>query len=1103
MALFGVLSAVVLGALPSARPGDATTASPPPAAGGQGASPASQGPSAIDLLRRYTGAPAGEPALPAGTAVSMLIATLPDPVESRLDWTFDQHLDALRRAHEKAGFVLDRLWLPWHVGASAAPETHEPGLLLFRDHGGRQLRLLFLVGEVPTRGVHKDALASALAQHDAVRRLLSDAEQQQPCVLRVVGPVFSGSSRSLRIALDRWLAGAPRGHTVDVVTGAATDAGNEATLTEGSGNRIRFAATIHSDSTLLDCLMQVMARLGLERHEVAILKESSTEYGANADVGDDRAGPGFLTLPVPMNISSLRSAYARTWTEGTVQQGRKSLFELDLEARDSAGEMPPAMSKMSPAVIDLLLAELAHTLEHQRIRMVVLFATDVRDKIFLGREIAKRLPDIQLVTTESNLLYVRSELAEAQRGMLVLSTYPLFAAPVDWIPQSLAQPDESTAFASDGAEGVYNAALRQLGRSESVVDYGPPFESAGAGPTRPPVWLTCVGKTQMLPVTCYAVDAPAADYPVAIERFARSRGNSPHERPDLAAVVMISLLALAILIAARSHRGGRDASLVAEVAQQASGDVVSDIAAMHRITNAQHRELYSAIGMVALTSVLLPNAAILWKCGDSRVVWDPLILLQLGVLAVLVVGVAGSISFIRRALAIARRYWKRAMEFTYGAPVRSPEAWRWRFEVLTRAIVALLATAYGIGMVAYSVAILRLGDSDFEFLFHRVTPLAQCVTPLLPIALIGVSMAAWSQWHLRRVALLGRSLPYEAGDPPRPRPAGEHRPSDVRFSLIHAVPDRAGYVLAAVLLALAVTLWVMMTPTLENLVGPDGEGQRCFDHVFFPGLIGLMFTTAWAAYRLFVVWRRLCRGLRDDSLRLGAACSRLVEAHGVLTVLGLGRPPHEPDLKPVVAATNQKLRAATEPVVGEHAKVLAGLAADFAKGSLSDAAARARIVEQLRACVPLLEQSDDEAEAPPDAAASATRAWLGAAYDSLAVELVEWVRWAMSHLRTLACFLLTSLLLATALIWAYPFHPQSLLRITFLVLCTASVAVLTFLVMELSRNPILSRLTKSTPGEATWDRTLVVNILTYSVVPLLALIASQIPDFGATLFAWL
>src|SRR5688572_31334887 len=43
-----------------------------------------------------------------------------------------------------------------------------------------------------------------------------------------------------------------------------------------------------------------------------------------------------------------------------------------------------------------------------------LFATDVRDKLFLGREIAKRLPDVQLLTTEANLLHVRSELAEAR-----------------------------------------------------------------------------------------------------------------------------------------------------------------------------------------------------------------------------------------------------------------------------------------------------------------------------------------------------------------------------------------------------------------------------------------------------------------------------------------------------------------------------------------------------------------------------------------------------------------------------------------------------------------------------------------------------------------
>src|SRR5262249_20709807 len=133
--------------------------------------------------------------------VEHLVATITDPTDSRLDYLFDLHLDAIQRAieapedstqrtleapehstvDEPPGYVLDRSWLPWKrqqnpqtQGLTVPPQapmilsltprkrrdyTREPGVVLFRqiNGDGGKLLVLFLVGEVPTWGIHKTA----------------------------------------------------------------------------------------------------------------------------------------------------------------------------------------------------------------------------------------------------------------------------------------------------------------------------------------------------------------------------------------------------------------------------------------------------------------------------------------------------------------------------------------------------------------------------------------------------------------------------------------------------------------------------------------------------------------------------------------------------------------------------------------------------------------------------------------------------------------------------------------------------------------------------------------------------------------------------------
>src|SRR5262249_32118851 len=62
--------------------------------------------------------------------------------------------------------------------------------------------VMFLVGDTPTGGIHKQALDTCLSIIEWFQ--LKDPQQRQHPELKIVGPAFSGSQHSLQIALHNW-----------------------------------------------------------------------------------------------------------------------------------------------------------------------------------------------------------------------------------------------------------------------------------------------------------------------------------------------------------------------------------------------------------------------------------------------------------------------------------------------------------------------------------------------------------------------------------------------------------------------------------------------------------------------------------------------------------------------------------------------------------------------------------------------------------------------------------------------------------------------------------------------------------------------------------
>src|SRR5260370_18909945 len=156
-----------------------------------------------------------------------MIALVPDPLDSQVPVAFDQAIDAIEQGfaysnRTRTGYLQDRSWIPWNDPQAIKEESYRTaaGLLLCRRFGRQarvpQLMGVFLVGETPKTGIHKAAFAEALR---LIGELSGDAIQGP---LRILGPTYSGSAVSLRIALQTWLAEPGAKHVqVQIVSGPA------------------------------------------------------------------------------------------------------------------------------------------------------------------------------------------------------------------------------------------------------------------------------------------------------------------------------------------------------------------------------------------------------------------------------------------------------------------------------------------------------------------------------------------------------------------------------------------------------------------------------------------------------------------------------------------------------------------------------------------------------------------------------------------------------------------------------------------------------------------------------------------------------------------
>ena len=642
----------------------------------------------LDLLAEYfgvdtplnyasddPGAPIRRAAARHSTSLEFLIATVPDPIDSYETWQFDPQIDAIRQGIEASGYLLDRFFLPdtrIDPKATKAPtlrEVHQhwPGVILFRSKKATSLLVLFLIPETPVAGIHQEPFSHAIQfVDDWMNREAASA----PGPIRILGPTFSGSTPSIVRGLVNFDDASWRKTSRDVriVSGSASNDSNRARFENKSlglkRTSIRFQATMHSNSAITAGMREFLTDAGIEGI-TASLSESSTAFGDEV-VGSKRD----VTVKYPFNIAQLRTdtnrdgSAKRDSIAGAIPTLRPLSFEDATVPTDQFPLRNPATMSSS---VELVLSTLLEAVRREHVRIVNIDATDVRDKLFLIKEVRERAPDVLITSTDGDLFQVHPDQARWLTGLVIASTYPLHLSSQDFAypfhgESGVPRPNgDLMQFSSVNMEGHYNAAIallnytidgeplpRYKGGMEDpllpkLLDYGgigrgcepKPEKDQPARPTtiKPGVWISIVGDGQIIPLRVYC-NKDLNDYVFAPRLQKIAEVESMHDVSATGPTMVLIGIALfagtaAIVFASLCRKIGRPETV-----------------------GAIGLGLCGALIPLAALAVIIPAEAWqLWQLNGARERWSALAAMAVGAWCWWIVVYAVAFQFRSRALA--------------------------------------------------------------------------------------------------------------------------------------------------------------------------------------------------------------------------------------------------------------------------------------------------------------------------------------------------------------------------------------------------------------------------------------------------------------------
>ena len=1091
--------------------------------------------------------------------VEFLIATVPDPIDTPHGYAFDQVIDAIQRAvQKKDGYILDRCWLPWELDkkprANLKPEEEAvhlrestPGVMVFRHakYVAKKINrpglcIVFLVGETPIGGMHKRAFTKAL-------RMMADAGHPVTEPVRILGPYFSGSQTSLQFIMGDWWSRADGWfrHNPDFRFDAIS--GNASALrkkdffeldpyTDGhprwQSDKFTLSSTVVPTKMVVSALLRYLARRdGCQSNEavtnkvenlpgkVAILAESNTGFGKMlASIGkEDKT----LLLRFPLHISRVKTEYTQAFHKQDQQNGLKQtdlLVPATIDDTNQSYEGVPSQGGATTTAVNAQnLSNILSTIAREHCRYVGVVASDTRDKLFLVRLIREYCPDVHIFLTDADQLLLHPEYRYYMRGVIVGSTYPLQAQIQNWVDPTAM---ERSLFATVGAQGYYNATLMHLGKHKDLLEYAPPEFAACKNTTnegsvslrRPPIWISVVSPTgSMIPLQVFT-EYEDPDHIVRLNPIAHVfHGRQSLTYPGAMLPIGIALLAfwLYLIYQALIARSSR---MFWEPATATGEFSLPQLCYRNLLLGSQ------AVLAIPVLAIVTTHA----HANDCRSPWMSIqVGLMIFVLAGFLVGMFKPLCWPPSRL---RQFtqWLRPRKLSAGRL----ELWSW-----AAINVALVAVIAGFAFLFLSRFWIYGGETRRTLFFIRAVDLTTGLTPLTPLFFLSMSFLAWAFFQLKRADQADRySVP-----PPFPAGAGESA-SDGAFNRINeldrSVQEEIQHENSALrhpkavalglllLLALGLGVWMNSLPTIEGW---------SWDGLFFTGFWVMFALSVATLIRLYYLWRRAKKVLDAISLvPMMRAFARLpvkitdvfgkylftqrprlehlqVPLHQLRLLAEATRsmadlPPELSDTGRIADALENRLREGLDPAAE---RITAARAERDLRGKLSAVAASCLTALAPRWKSLSVEDAYGEGEKAKEdkrktAEPASEPAWVPLAENVVAAQIIIYVSQFFLQVRGLVitAMVCTSLLLLSAT--SYPFHPEHLLLVCLIGLSGAGLFAVIYVLIEMNRDEVVSRILKTTPGKFSLDSGVFGSFLTY-VVPTVGVLAAQLSGS----FRWL
>jgi len=881
----------------------------------------------------------------------------------------------------------------------------------------------------------------------------------------------------------------------------------------------------------------------LRRLRMAVLIEGGTAYGNRQEKGlrdetppqqedlrkkppqEDSACDDIekTFLPYPAHISQLRAVSEKL---------RQSQRDASPEAQISSKNLPLAQSledagtrrdvkTFSPAsavTAEQVMANLLFTISRERFDYVGIVATDTRDTMFLAQEVREHSPSTVLFTYGGDLLFLHPEINQTLRGMLIVSSYPVNNAFQSWmIPGDFGARLQ---FPDDGSEGVYNATLALLNDDHHLVEFSSPLSDTQMN-ARPPVWITVVGRDRLWPVTTFDLSSnaeaerylyfPRADISGKVRGASLWQGLYSEGTLILAGGFAVLCIGFGLPLLKRFSRetGARRKGFL--------GEVVS--AQHHRAGELALLAGCASLGtflIILVTTLCIPAGAIrLYPKQEGGLPWEAITAILSVCIAAMVLGAAG-VAVLRGVLNKPQGD-EKTMEW---APFAAGSA-------------ACLSLAFALA----SEWIFQFGWGDDRlaavFASLRSLNMFSGVSALTPLLFISIAGFVWAVATYKRIHLLD-----DLEEQTEETVFNHLKLSEVgrlynnlRFPSLDLPASRVVLALAGLA---GFYLWFHLVHSLE------------FGWFYTLLVVSFFFVSLalWqAVLRFWLVWSETHRFLRHLALTpLCAACKRFREAYPVLPKIDLAS--SAASLARLECSTQQArtiwlratrvMESAAQVRVNVSGgamltlaesvefKALIDLKSDAMKNYVDGAASKLelarkvgtqegntnlnyecesrKVVSRVTEKVAKVLQNSwwKEIQERPgekaDPVVTERAQVFGLAEEFLAGRVAHSLACVFQHMQNLIGTAVIGLLLLLFAVSSYPFQPHNILLLFNWIIILSVVGIALWVFIQMRRDPILSYLSGTKPGEIGWDSEFIFRVFTYAIVPILALLGAQFPQ---------